>query len=315
MRCPRDGMKLWPKPKVRPIRFHDLRHTTASLLLMSGVNTIAVQKILRHTDPRTTTEVYGHLVPEYLRKEIDRLSFGAPILEPSSASAGAPSSHAPAPEGPPASPREPAAPSSGVPALSSSLQAQGGVSRPFATGWPRFPLVGLCREGEFPEKFGGYDCGRGGTRTHYPRLRRPVLYPDELRALTWSKASLFSAFWGGGKGVGVAAWVSGARPAAGYDGGSMSVLKHNTYFDGKVQSVGFERNGRRATVGVVAPGEYRFSTDAPERMTVVSGELLARFGAGGQWRGFPAGTAFEVPGKSAFEVKAADPAAYLCEFL
>jgi hypothetical protein len=25
-------------------------------------------------------------------------------------------------------------------------------------------------------------CGRGGIRTHYPRLRRPVLYPDELRA-------------------------------------------------------------------------------------------------------------------------------------
>jgi hypothetical protein len=22
----------------------------------------------------------------------------------------------------------------------------------------------------------------GGIRTHYPRLRRPVLYPDELRA-------------------------------------------------------------------------------------------------------------------------------------
>ena len=28
----------------------------------------------------------------------------------------------------------------------------------------------------------GYLGGRGGTRTHYPRLRRPVLYPDELRA-------------------------------------------------------------------------------------------------------------------------------------
>ena len=26
-------------------------------------------------------------------------------------------------------------------------------------------------------------CGRGEIRTHYPRLRRPVLYPDELRAL------------------------------------------------------------------------------------------------------------------------------------
>jgi len=25
------------------------------------------------------------------------------------------------------------------------------------------------------------------------------------------------------------------------------MLKHNTYFDGKVQSIGFERNGRRLT--------------------------------------------------------------------
>jgi len=31
--CPRCGMKLWPIAKVRPMRFHDLRHTTATLLL------------------------------------------------------------------------------------------------------------------------------------------------------------------------------------------------------------------------------------------------------------------------------------------
>ena len=35
-----------------------------------------VQRILRHSDPRITTEVYGHLVPDYLRAEIDRLSCG-----------------------------------------------------------------------------------------------------------------------------------------------------------------------------------------------------------------------------------------------
>jgi integrase len=83
--CPTCNMKLWPKPLVRKIRFHDLRHTTASLLLMAGANPAAVQRILRHSDPRITTEVYGHLVPDYLRAEIDRLSFGiAPPPKPSS---------------------------------------------------------------------------------------------------------------------------------------------------------------------------------------------------------------------------------------
>jgi len=92
-------------------------------------------------------------------------------------------------------------------------------------------------------------------------------------------------------------------------------LKHNTYFDGQVQSVGFERNGRRATVGVIAPGEFHFGTEAPERMTVISGELGVRRSAGEPWVAYPAGTAFEIPGKSGFDVRATDPAAYLCEFL
>jgi integrase len=75
-RCPEHGMKLWPKARVRRIRFHDLRHTTASLLMMAGANPGAVQRILRHSDPRITTETYGHLQPDYLRSEIDRLRFG-----------------------------------------------------------------------------------------------------------------------------------------------------------------------------------------------------------------------------------------------
>jgi len=93
------------------------------------------------------------------------------------------------------------------------------------------------------------------------------------------------------------------------------MLKHNTYFDGKVQSVAFERNGSRATVGVIEPGEYRFNTAAAERMTVVSGQLRAKL-TGGEWLTYPTGTYFEVPANSAFEVAASGgPAAYLCEFL
>lgn len=97
------------------------------------------------------------------------------------------------------------------------------------------------------------------------------------------------------------------------------MLKHNTYFDERVQSVGFERNGQKATVGVIAPGEYRFNTAAAERMSVVSGQLRARIGSSasvGDWRYFPAGTNFEVPANSGFDVQpVGGPAAYLCEFL
>lgn len=82
--CPKRNMQLWPKALVRPIRFRDLRHTTASLLLMAGASPAAVQRILHHSDPRITTEVYGHLVPDYLRSEIDRLRFGiSPPPKPS----------------------------------------------------------------------------------------------------------------------------------------------------------------------------------------------------------------------------------------
>jgi uncharacterized protein YaiE (UPF0345 family) len=93
------------------------------------------------------------------------------------------------------------------------------------------------------------------------------------------------------------------------------MLKHNTYFDGNVQSVGFERNGRRATVGVIDVGEFHFGTDAPERMTVVSGELAIKLAGASEWKTYPAGTVFEVAGKSGFDVRAASPSAYLCEFL
>ena len=56
------------------IRFHDMCHTTGSLLTMAGANPASVQSILRHKDPRTT-EIYKHLSPGYLRSEVDWLQF------------------------------------------------------------------------------------------------------------------------------------------------------------------------------------------------------------------------------------------------
>ena len=77
-RCSKCRFKLFPVGEVRKIRSHHLRHTTASLLLMNGADLAAVQRIMRHTDPRLTTEVYGHLSTSYLKKEIQRLSLGPP---------------------------------------------------------------------------------------------------------------------------------------------------------------------------------------------------------------------------------------------
>jgi uncharacterized protein YaiE (UPF0345 family) len=91
-------------------------------------------------------------------------------------------------------------------------------------------------------------------------------------------------------------------------------LQHNTYFDGGVQSIGFAHEGDRSSVGVMDVGEYHFGTDAPERMTVVHGELVVQL-PGADWQTFPAGTSFEVPGSSGFDLRVAVPTAYLCEYL
>ena len=93
------------------------------------------------------------------------------------------------------------------------------------------------------------------------------------------------------------------------------MLKHNTYFGGQVQSIGFERVGRAQSVGVVDGGEHTFGTDAAERMTVVSGEFFAKLPGDDTFRLYPAGTSFEIPAKSSFQVRCSSPTAYLCEYL
>jgi integrase len=45
------------------IRFHDLRHTAASFMLNQGVPGFVVSKILGHSKPSTTMDIYGHLIP------------------------------------------------------------------------------------------------------------------------------------------------------------------------------------------------------------------------------------------------------------
>lgn len=60
---------------ARPVRLHDLRSTTATLLFKAAVPLATVQKVLRHTDPAITSEIYGHLDLDDVRKAVNKLSF------------------------------------------------------------------------------------------------------------------------------------------------------------------------------------------------------------------------------------------------
>ena len=59
----RDYKLLLKKAGLPVMRFHDLRHTAASLMLNHGIAVIVVSRRLGHAKPSITLDVYGHLIP------------------------------------------------------------------------------------------------------------------------------------------------------------------------------------------------------------------------------------------------------------
>jgi integrase len=69
--------------RISQIRFHDLRHTAASLMLNRGKPLIAVSRILGHSKPSTTMDIYGHLMPilhEEIGNEMDEWLTPIPVM-------------------------------------------------------------------------------------------------------------------------------------------------------------------------------------------------------------------------------------------
>ena len=54
-------LKLLKKKNLKQIRFHDLRHTCASILLKNGANMKEIQAWLGHSNYNTTANLYAHL--------------------------------------------------------------------------------------------------------------------------------------------------------------------------------------------------------------------------------------------------------------
>jgi len=60
------------------MRVHDLRHVFASHFVMAGGSIFALQRLLAHSTPQLTSDVYAHLVPGHLVGEADRVEYPEP---------------------------------------------------------------------------------------------------------------------------------------------------------------------------------------------------------------------------------------------
>jgi integrase len=54
-------------------RFHDLRHSCATLLIAQGVHPRVVMEILGHSNIATTMNTYAHVLPKVSRDAADKI--------------------------------------------------------------------------------------------------------------------------------------------------------------------------------------------------------------------------------------------------
>lgn len=96
-----------------------------------------------------------------------------------------------------------------------------------------------------------------------------------------------------------------------------AVAKANVYFDGKVVShTILFADGSKKTLGLIYPGKFHFGTDKAERMEIVAGECRVKLDGASAVSTHGAGTHFDVPAKSGFDIEVASGICeYVCSFI
>ena len=95
------------------------------------------------------------------------------------------------------------------------------------------------------------------------------------------------------------------------------LTKANVYFDAKVIShTVLFADGSKKTLGLIHPGTFKFDTGAAELMEIVAGVCRVKLPGASDWTTYSAGTSFNVPAKSSFEIAVEQGLAeYICSFL
>lgn len=93
-----------------------------------------------------------------------------------------------------------------------------------------------------------------------------------------------------------------------------NMFKTNEYFNGQVASIAFQTETLPATVGVMAPGEYEFSTSDKETITIVSGALTVKQSNSQDWNTYTQGGTFTISQGEKFQLKVMVDTAYLCTY-
>jgi len=68
-----DFKRILKKAALPDIRFHDLRHSAASLLLALNIHPRVVMELLGHQQISLTMDAYTHVVPSLFRDAVDKL--------------------------------------------------------------------------------------------------------------------------------------------------------------------------------------------------------------------------------------------------
>jgi integrase len=63
------------------IRFHDLRHTAATLMLQQGINPKIVQERLGHSDISLTLNTYSHVLPHMQEEAAEKMDELLTLIE------------------------------------------------------------------------------------------------------------------------------------------------------------------------------------------------------------------------------------------